>query len=119
MKPLALALCLAALLGACTGPAALNAYERDQLVSVRHNSQNEYTLIVYRDPLGQMRHVLRRHGIFELSLTHTRAGIVDLKERGQAARSLTPDEVTRLTARINDLLRDALQPAQTTVTSEV
>lgn len=113
MKRLGLLLSLSLLLGACAAPAMLSTeYERDQLISVRHNAENEYTLLTYRDALGQMRHVLRRHGIFELSMTHTHAGTVDLKERGQAVRSLSADEATQLMARVNELLRDALQPAQ-------
>lgn len=119
MKRLGLLLSIILLLSACASPQRLSTeYERDQLISVRHNAENEYTLLTYRDALGQMRHVLRRHGIFELSMTHTHAGTVDLKERGQAVRSINAAEVTRLTARLNELLRDAL-PTSKALTSEV
>lgn len=98
------------LLGACTSTEALNTYERDELIAVKHNHDNGYTLLVYRDPLGQTRHVLRREGVYELTMTYTLEGIIELKERGSNERELEATEANRLTRRINDLLGVAPAP---------
>ncbi len=96
---------LPCLLCACATTDVLNTYERDELIAVQHNTTNDYTLLIYRDPLGQRRHVLRRHGVFELALTYTLNGEVALRERGCPPRVLEAIEAHRVTRHINDMLQ--------------
>ncbi|MDX1547919.1 MAG: hypothetical protein R3247_13070 [Rhodothermales bacterium] len=99
-------LLLALFAGGCaTAAAPIPHYARDELVSVRHNEATDSTLLIYRDPaLGQLRHVLRRHGLFELALTFEADGGIALTERGAAARALTPEEAGRVVGRIRVLM---------------
>ncbi len=92
------------LLGACVTTEVVS-FERDELVAVQHNTKNDYTLLIYRDPLGQTRHVLRRHGIFELVLTYLSSGEIALRERGCPQRKIEALEAHRLTRHINNLLQ--------------
>jgi len=93
------------LLCACTSTASLTSYESDELVSVRHNQNTSCTLLIYRDPLGQTRHVFRRYGIFEFGLTFTHEGGIMLKERGRQERLIEAVEANRVTRHINTLLQ--------------
>lgn len=93
------------LLCACTSNALLTSYESDELVSVRHNQNTSCTLLIYRDPLGQTRHVFRRYGIFEFGLTFTHEGGIMLKERGRHERPIEAIEANRVTRHINTLLQ--------------
>ena len=106
MKPYAvLFILLPVLLGACTAMEPLASYERDELVAVKHNQDTDCTLLINRDPLGQTRHVFRKHGIFEFGLTFTLEGGIYLKERGRGEREIEAIEASRVTNRINNLLR--------------
>lgn len=91
-------------LSACSGIDATRAYETEELVVVQHNDYNKYLLLVYRDPIGQTRHVLRRNGITEMILTYTLEGQIRLKTRGQKERKIEPMEAGTITQRINSLL---------------
>lgn len=91
-------------LSACTRIDATSAYETEELVVVQHNDYNKYLLLVYRDPIGQTRHVLRRNGITEMILTYTLEGHIKLKTRGQKERKIEPMEAGTITQRINSLL---------------
>ena len=104
---------LPVLLGACTASESLTSYESDELVAVKHNQTTDCTLLIYRDPLGQTRHVFRKHGIFEFGLTFTLEGGIYLKERGRGEREIEAIEASRVTNRINNLLRVEEQQART------
>ena len=106
MKRLAVFLVLMpCLLCACTATQALDSYERDELVSIKHNPKTDCTLLTYRDPLGQTRHVFRKHGVYELGLTYTLAGDIILKERGHHERRIEAIELSHLTEHINNQLQ--------------
>ena len=100
---------LAALSGCSHQAKTLINYERDELVSVQHNTENMVTLLTYRDPLGQTRHVLRRNGVFELALTYTMVGKVELKQRGGEEREIDSIEASAVTNHINLLFRGAAE----------
>ena len=105
-KRLACLLMLPCLLGACTATTlVVNTYERDELVAVKHNPQSDCTLLIYRDPLGQTRHVFRKHGIFELALTFRLDGDIELTERGTQPRAVTAAEAGRVTQRILEFMQ--------------
>ena len=112
LAPLAL-LMLPGLLGACATPSPTASYERDALVSMRHNKHNDYTVLVYRDPLGQLRQVVRRKGVCEMVVTYTASGDITLKARGEGLRRLQPAEADVLSLHIKALLhqKKAKQPA--------
>ncbi len=95
---------LPVLLGACT-VTELTTYESDELVAVKHNQDTDCTLLIYRDPLGQTRHVFRKHGVFEFGLIFTLEGDIYLKERGRGERAIEAVEASRVTDHINNLLR--------------
>ena len=102
-------LLLAAVFALTTGcsssaPTTLD-YERDELISVQHNTENMMTLLTYRDPLGQTRHVLRQNGVFEFALTYTLVGKIALKERGGEEREIDAAEASIVTSHINLLFR--------------
>jgi len=106
MKRLAVFLVLMpCLLCACTATQALDSYERDELLSIKHNPKTDCTLLTYRDPLGQTRHVFRKHGVYELGLTYTLAGNTMLKERGHHERRIEAIELSRVTQHINNQLQ--------------
>lgn len=105
-----LLLALPFLLGACATTDALTSYESDELVAVKHNQHTDCTLLIYRDPLGQTRHVFRKHGVFEFGLTFTLEGDIILKERGRGEREIQAFEASRVTNRINHLLGAQKQP---------
>lgn len=92
------------LLAGCASTDSLAAYEADDLMLVKHNDYNNYVLMVYRDPLGQTRHVLRRNGITELVVTYRMDGGVLMKLRGQKTREVEVLEAGRIIQRINSLL---------------
>ena len=103
----------------CVGCATVeetNYFEAEDLMSVQHNEFNDYILLVYRDPLGQTRHVLRRYGITEIVLTYTIEGKIVLKARGKKEREIKPTEAGHITQRINGLL-NASEPGQTRIAS--
>lgn len=84
--------------------APFSQYEQEDLVSVQHNRDNAYTLLIYRNALGQVRYVLRRQGVCEMVLTRTETGALLLKERGRAERPVDADEAHRLTRRLETLV---------------
>ncbi len=114
MKRLAaLGVLLPCLLCACTAPRLVDSYERDELLAVQHNQQTDCTLLIYRDPLGQVHHIFRRHGVFEFALTFTRDGGFAFRERGGVPRSILAEEAHRLTQHVAALLqRRAEAPEQ-------
>lgn len=71
---------------------------------VQHNDYNNYLLMVYRDPLGQTKHVLRKDGITEIVLTYTIEGAILLETRGKKEKKIEAVEAGRITQRINSLL---------------
>ncbi len=94
---------LPCLLCACATTDSLKLYEYD-LVSMIHNSENGYTLLVYHDGLGEARHVLRREGICEVVITYTSSGAIKLQERGRQERRIGSYEADQWTGQINALL---------------
>ena len=90
---------------ACRSVEPIYQYEAEDLVVVQHNDFNNYLLLVYRDPLGQTKHVLRRNGVTEIVLTYTIEGDILLKTRGQREKIIDAIEAGRLTYRINGLLQ--------------
>ncbi len=100
----ALLVLLAHLLTACATSNEIATYEHDDLISVQHNDENSYTLLIYRDAVGQTRHVLRRSGVCELVITYSLKGDILVKERGEGERVITAIEASRLTRHINTLL---------------
>lgn len=111
MKRIALHLALmSCLLSGCVTLESLNAYESDELIAVKHNQNSDCTLLIYRDPLGQTRHVFRRHGVFELGLVFRPDGGVTLKERGRQERDIEAIEASRVTSRINTMM--SVQPEE-------
>lgn len=108
-----LALALSCLLGACATSSPTASYENDDLISMRHNKHNDYTVLVYRDPLGQLRQVVRRKGVCEMVITYTVSGDITLKARGEDLRRLQPAEADDLSRHIKTLLRQkqTTQPA--------
>lgn len=95
---------LLSLTAACASTNEIATYEHDDLISVQHNDENSYTLLIYRDAVGQTRHVLRRSGICELVVTYTLTGDILMKERGEGERVITAVEASRLTHHINTLI---------------
>ena len=93
------------LLSGCASVEPTNYYESEDLLGVQHNEYNDYSLLVYRDTLGQTRHVLRRHGVTEIVLTYTIEGKIKLKARGKRERFIEPTEAGHITQRINGLLK--------------
>ena len=114
MKHIPTIILLSCLLSACASTDLLNTYESDELVQVQHNQLNDYTLLIYNDPMGQTRHVLRKRGICELVITYTHTGAIQLKERGRDARTIGAVEAGRVTRHINDLMRTGIQQQQAT-----
>ena len=105
MKPLTVLLVLLpCLLCACSSVESLTSYESDELIEVQHNRNSDCTLLIYRDPMGQLRHVFRRHGIFEFGLTFRADGGITLKERGRMERDIEAMEASQVTQRINTLM---------------
>ena len=72
---------------------------------MRHNQNTNYTVLVYRDALGQLRQVVRKQGVCEMVITYTVTGDILLKERGADPRRLQPREADVLAHRIKTLLR--------------
>ncbi|MBX2818651.1 MAG: hypothetical protein KTR29_03185 [Rhodothermaceae bacterium] len=100
----------------CASVEETNYFEAEDLMAVQHNEYNDYILLVYRDPLGQTRHVLRRYGITEIVLTYTIEGEIVLKARGKKERVIEPTEAGHITQRINGLLH-AKEHGQTRIAS--
>lgn len=112
-----LCLALVLLLAACTSTRSTSTpYERDELVSVHFNKTNDYTLLVYRDGIGQKRHVLRRAGVFEMMVTYTFTGDVKLLLRGDKERVLESHEAQEVTLYVNDVIH-AKDPIPSQATS--
>ncbi len=103
---------LPCLLCACATTDSLKLYQYD-LVSMIHNSENGYTLLVYHDGLGEARHVLRREGICEVVITYTSNGAIKLKERGRQERRIDSYEAGQWTGQINALLRKSESSSST------
>ena len=95
---------LPCLLGACTSVETMVAYESDELVAVKHNQNSDCTLLIYRNPMGQTRHVFRKHGVFEFGLVFWPDGAISLKERGRIERDIEAIEASQVTQRINNML---------------
>ena len=110
---------LSCFLGGCAtsspvrSPKPAHSYENDDLISMRHNENTDYTVLVYRDSLGQLRQVVRKQGVCEMVITYTVTGDILLKERGEDPRRLQPSEADVLSHRIKTLLRrkPAARPA--------
>lgn len=81
-----------------------SAYEKDDLVTIAHNSSSDYTLLVYRSTKGRTRKVLRRKGVCELLLIESDEGEFFLKERGQEARKLPLTSVIAVEAHLDELI---------------
>lgn len=113
----AILILLPCLMGACATTDALHLYEYD-LVSMIHNSENGYTLLVYHNVLGEARHVLRQEGICEIVIVYTPSGSIKLKERGRRERKIDAYVAGRLTAQINALLHEG-QPGPQRSTSNI
>lgn len=95
----------ACLLCGCAAPLSFSTYESEDLLSIQHNEYNNYMLMVYRDALGQTRHVLRRNGVAEIVLTYTLEGNIELKTRGKKVKLIQAIEAGHVTQRINSLLQ--------------
>ncbi len=80
-------------------------YEGEDLMVIQHNDYNNYILMVYRDALGQTKHVLRRNGMTEIVLTYTIEGTIELKARGKKLKEIEAIEAGHITQRINSLLK--------------
>ncbi len=104
-RPALYLLLLPCLMCACTSTGVLNPYENDELVAVHHNQQTDCTLMIYRDPMGQTRHIFRKHGVFELGLTFTLDGSFVLKERGRPERTIESTEALGVTQHIDSMVR--------------
>ena len=104
LRPLWILLVALLACSACRSTEPFYSYEAEDLIVVQHNDYNKYLLLVYRDPLGQTKHVLRRNGVTEMVLTYTIDGRIKFKARGQKERIIGAVEAGRLTHRINSLL---------------
>ena len=93
------------LLSGCASAGYMAEYEGEDLLAVRHNEDNDYMLLVYRDTIGQTRQVLRRNGVCEIVMTYTIDGKILLKRRGKKENNISPKEAGRITHRINRLLQ--------------
>ena len=116
LRPLFLLLFVLCSISGCRSLEPVQHYEAEDLLVVQHNDFNKYALLVYRDPLGQTKHVLRRNGVTELVLTYTIEGEILLKTRGKKERLIDATEAGRLTHRINSLL-NATEDGGAVVTS--
>ena len=115
-KLIALLATLIMLFNGCKSVEVPTYFESEDLMAVQHNGYNDYSLLVYRDALGQTRHVLRRHGITEMVITYTIEGSIKLKPRGKRERLIKAPEAGQITQRINSLL-NASAPGSTVVAS--
>ena len=97
---------LSCLLCACATTDSLKLYQYD-LVSMMHNTENGYTLLVYHDGLGEARHVLRREGICEVVITYAANGAIKLQERGRQERRIDAYEAGQWAGQITVLLRES------------
>ena len=84
---------------------------RDDLVRIMHNSESEYTLLVYQSPTGKLRKVLRKKGVCELLLIEAEDGDVWLKERGADMRLLTEAHTILVEAQLHALIHVQQKPA--------
>lgn len=99
-------LLLVCLASGCAGTTSvLETYETEDLVVVEHNAYNNYMLMVYKDPLGQTRQVLRRNGVTEMVVQYTIDGNITVKARGKKERQIEVVEAGHITQRINSLLQ--------------
>lgn len=88
----------------CVSTEPMGPYESEDLVVVQHNDYNSYLLMVYRDPLGQTRQILRKNGMTEVMVTYLLDGTIQLKTRGKKEREINVIEAGHITQRINSLL---------------
>ena len=100
-------ICLLVFIGLTSACASVEPlpYEAEDLMVIQHNDYNSYMLMVYRDALGQTKHVLRRNGITEVVLTYTIEGTIELKARGKKLKTIEAIEAGHITQRINSLLK--------------
>ena len=94
----------------CTSTSSV--HEQNDLVTIAHNNNTDYTLITYRSSDGYLRKVLRKDGVFELLLMENEKGDFFLKERGQEPRRLTARNVIDLEASLQELIYDTSLPTQ-------
>ena len=78
---------------------------------MRHNQNTDYTVLVYRDPRGQLRQVVRKQGVCEMIITYTVTGDILLKTRDEDLRRLQPHEADALAQEIKTLLRQKQAPS--------
>ena len=86
----------------CSSTASI--YEKDDLITIAHNSGSEYTLLIYRSAQGRTRKVLRKQGICELFLMETDEGEFVLKERGQEPKKLSAATIAAVEAKLDELV---------------
>ena len=89
-------------LSGCARTAEL--HELDDLLTIAHNEVTDYTLLVYRNPNGTIRRVLRRKGVCEMMLIETMAGDYYLKERGETVRKLEPTMISAVKSHLHELV---------------
>ena len=85
-------------------------YEKDDLITITHNSGSEYTLLTYRSVQGRTRKVLRRQGVCELLLIETDEGDYVLKERGQDPKKLSAATVAAVQTHLDELVYGTGEP---------
>lgn len=85
---------------------------RDDLVTIVHNQESEYTLLVYQSPTGKLRKVLRRKGVCELQLIEAEDGDVWLKERGAEPRLLKDEHIMVIEEQLNAMVYDHQEPEE-------
>ncbi len=90
------------LLMGCKSTASV--YERDDLVTITHNKESDYTLLVYQSATGRIRKVLRRKGVCELLLFEADDGNFFLKERGHEPKKLTAMTMQSVQAHLDKLI---------------
>lgn len=81
-----------------------NVYETSDLISLTHNPQTDFTLLVYRDRIGRTSQVLRRKGVVEFVLSQDETGLMSLKERGKELREIDSDLYHALVIFIDQVL---------------
>ena len=81
-----------------------NVYEASDLISLTHNPQTDFTLLVYRDRIGRTSQVLRRKGVVEFVLSQDESGMMSLKERGKELREIDSDMYHALVLFIDQVL---------------
>ena len=93
-------------------------HEAADLVSLTHNNANDYTLVVYRTELGEVRQVLRRKGVVELIVITYDGGEAFVKERGYELREIGYRELARVQDHIEGLIYAAPSHAEASENSQ-